>query len=303
MINSNYSHLYIAVGALIVAVILLNTLRPYFRKKKHIQEMRKADHQEAENISFNHRGSAHSIQKTKTNAAADEININIASIKTAKETLNIGVQQELDISFKSEVDRAQSSEKHEFKNAAETSKAVNKSLEAEEVKANKTMQAKKSSTAAQDDLVMLSVHAPKGRSFGDYDFLQTLGAVGLAFGDHKIFHYDVKTDQGVKRLFSVAKLNKPGVFDIDNIESMDCQGLLLFVNLKDCARIQLAVDCLLDVAQQLADELDGILFEGYNTPWTEHTAKNIIKRVESYPRTKAQASYLNIGEAFAESVY
>ena len=134
----------------------------------------------------------------------------------------------------------------------------------------------------ESDILMLSVHAKPGQSFGDYDFLQTLGSAGLVFGEHSIFHYDVKTDQGDERLFSVAKLNKPGTFDIDDVKSLDCKGLLLFVDLAQSRKPALAVNCLLETAKQLADDLHGQLFEGYNNAWSDEVEKHITKRAEAY---------------------
>lgn len=133
----------------------------------------------------------------------------------------------------------------------------------------------------QSDLLVISLHAKPGQSFGDYMFLQTLGSVGLVFGDHNIFHYDVKTDIGDARLFSVAKLNNPGTFDIDDIESVACKGLLFFIHLRICKKPLLALDCLLDVAQQLADDLDGVLYEGYHIPWKPETAQRFRLKLEN----------------------
>jgi cell division protein ZipA len=132
----------------------------------------------------------------------------------------------------------------------------------------------------QEDLLVISLHAQKGKHFGDYMFLQALGAAGLVFGDHHIFHYDVKTEIGNVRLFSMARLNNPGTFDIDDIESVTCKGLLFFINLRTCKRSSLAIDCMLEVAQQLADDLDGILYEGYNIPWQTDTAQRLRSKAE-----------------------
>lgn len=134
------------------------------------------------------------------------------------------------------------------------------------------------------DFMMISVHAQSGRVFTDYDFLQTLGSVGLVYGEHKIFHYDVKTDMGLQRLFSVAQLNNPGTFDLDHIQMLNCKGLLLFIDLRHCEKAVLALDCMLEVAYQLADELDAIMFEGYATPWQEDTPRALSARLDSYQK-------------------
>ena len=280
--NGNHMSLYIAVAALLAVVVLLNVIRPYVRKKKFMREMQKEDDQETKQ------------QQLKTSEMLENINqpCDSVSINTHPEKTSLFSDDQQALKFSAAV--------NDTKQEKIVGGKVN-STERQAVDVVMPVKKKPQETTGHNDLIMVSIHAPRGCSFGDYNFLQTLGAMGLAFGDHQIFHYDVKTEHGEKRLFSAAKLNKPGTFDIDNIESIDCQGLLLFVNLKQCARIQLAVDCMLDIAQQLSEELEGALFEGYNTPWTKTTAARIIKIAEAYPRAKTQANHLE--PAMAEAVY
>jgi FtsZ-interacting cell division protein ZipA len=139
----------------------------------------------------------------------------------------------------------------------------------------------KKSDSEINSFMMISVHAKANEVFSDYSFLQTMGSVGLIYGEHKIFHYDVKTDQGMQRLFSVAQLNKPGTFDIDHVETINCKGLLLFIDLRTCRKQTLALDCMLEVAYQLAEDLDGIMYEGYNTPWQEDTPRALAQQLDS----------------------
>ncbi|MCD8525003.1 MAG: cell division protein ZipA C-terminal FtsZ-binding domain-containing protein [Gammaproteobacteria bacterium] len=134
------------------------------------------------------------------------------------------------------------------------------------------------------DFITISVHAKSGRVFTDYDFLQTLGAVGLVYGEHKIFHYEVKTEIGLQRLFSVAQLNNPGTFDLDHIHMLNCKGLLFFIDLRHCHKPVLALDSMLEVAYQLADELDAIMFEGYAAPWQEDTPRALSAKLDSYQK-------------------
>lgn len=143
------------------------------------------------------------------------------------------------------------------------------------------------STSPQSHFMMISVHAKPNAVFSGYHFLQSMGSIGLEYGEHKIFHYDVKTDIGTQRLFSVAQLNKPGIFDIDHVENINCKGLLMFIDLKACRKRMLALDCMLEAAYQLAEDLDGIMFEGYNTPWQEDTPRALAQQVEEYQKKLA----------------
>lgn len=148
----------------------------------------------------------------------------------------------------------------------------------------KEINQQKKSDSEVDNFMMISVHPKPNAYFSDYSFIQTLGSVGLIYGEHKIFHYDVKTDQGIQRLFSVAQLNKPGTFDLDHIETIHCKGLLLFIDLRACRKRTLALDCLLETAYQLAEDLEGVMFEGYKTPWQEDTPRALAQKVETYQK-------------------
>lgn len=130
------------------------------------------------------------------------------------------------------------------------------------------------------DIFFISLHAKPGNTFGDDFFLQTLESVGLVFGDNQIFHYDVKTEEGDARLFSVAKLNKPGTFNIDDASSLSCRGLLFFMDKRDCKRLVLAFDYMLEVAKQLAEDLDGTLYEGYSLPWSDEKMRDFREALE-----------------------
>lgn len=151
------------------------------------------------------------------------------------------------------------------------------------------LQVKKNNSTQADSnkIIMISVHAKPNTVFSDYSFLQTMGSVGLDYGDYKIFHYDEKTDLGIQRLFSVAQLNKPGTFDIDPVENIRCKGLLLFIDLRACRKQTLALDCMLETAYQLAEDLDGIMHEGYNSPWQDDTPRALSQRLELYQKNSA----------------
>ncbi|MFN3234438.1 MAG: cell division protein ZipA C-terminal FtsZ-binding domain-containing protein [Gammaproteobacteria bacterium] len=136
--------------------------------------------------------------------------------------------------------------------------------------------ATETNTAIKRPILILSIHAQSGQTFGGYEFLQHLGSVGLSFGEKDIFHYYAKTDSGDETLFSLAQLTKPGTFDIDNIEDVACPGVLLFL---DCAQVSdrvFACEQLCDTAKELSKRLNGRLFVGYDQPWTTDARQTLL---------------------------
>jgi len=164
--------------------------------------------------------------------------------------------------------------------SSSTPKQAAKQANASRVETQQSPQDLPTDTAIQQNLLLMSLHAPQGKTFGNYDLLQSLGDAGLIFGEHQIFHYrDTQTN---KPLFSVAKLTNPGTFDIDNIESMSCQGLLFFMDLKTVANPFAALDHMLISLDQLAQTLAGYCYEGYRHPCQHNTRERLLQQIQGY---------------------
>ena len=123
------------------------------------------------------------------------------------------------------------------------------------------------------DLLIMSVVAKPGTTFASYDLFQAISAVGLQYGDMKIFHYTMPTPTGKCTLFSLASTTKPGHFDLDNMGDFSCAGLTLFMDMFNVPDPVYAFDLMHSTAQQLADDLDGELRAGQKNPWTREVAE------------------------------
>jgi cell division protein ZipA len=116
-----------------------------------------------------------------------------------------------------------------------------------------------------DDLLVISVAAKPGASFAGYDLLQAIVSTGMKFGEMNIFHYFKDN----KKLFSLASATKPGEFDLDRMGAFSCIGLTLFMNCCEVPDAEKAFTLMLNVAEQLADDLDGELRAGLRAPLTK----------------------------------
>lgn len=126
-----------------------------------------------------------------------------------------------------------------------------------------------------NDLLVISVLAQSGCHFAAYDLLQAITATGLRFGDMNIFHY---REEG-EVLFSLASATEPGEFDLDHIGDFSCNGLTLFMNLREASDPQHAFELMLATAEQLAEDLEGELRAGHHTPWSEDILKQYEQKV------------------------
>lgn len=130
-----------------------------------------------------------------------------------------------------------------------------------------------------EDLIVIHVKAQPGKSFSGYGLQQALNAAGLQFGEMSIFHFYEEHAGKKTILFSVASAVEPGIFDLQRIGAFNTPGLSIFMTVANCTEPLKALNLLLDVAQQLADDLGGQLFDQQHQAFTKSTINNYRERV------------------------
>lgn len=103
-----------------------------------------------------------------------------------------------------------------------------------------------------DDLVALYLVAPRGEQIRGEQILSSTYAVQLEFGDKNIFH---RKDSHGNVMFSMASMQEPGYFDIDNMHQLKTRGITLFMQLSFCEQPVKALDEMLVCAHSLASML------------------------------------------------
>jgi cell division protein ZipA len=131
------------------------------------------------------------------------------------------------------------------------------------------------------DLFVLYLLAQSGQVFASYELLQALLAVGLRYGERRIFHRYESDEEG-KIIFSVATANEPGFFDFANIGGFSCAGLTLFMSMKQVPHPFQAFELMFETAQQLAEDLSGILCDEKRQPLTEFSIEDYRQRVYTF---------------------
>ena len=110
-------------------------------------------------------------------------------------------------------------------------------------------------------IVTLFVTARDGAMFAGSDLVVAAEKAGLEFGDRGIFHRMAAGKPDAGPIFSMANMLKPGNFDMARIESLDTQGLTLFMALPGPLSALDAWDAMLPTAQRLAELLDANLLD------------------------------------------
>lgn len=135
--------------------------------------------------------------------------------------------------------------------------------------------------ADPQDVLVLHVVAPEGQELQGAELLPCLLSLNFKFGDMDIFHRHQDNAGNGKVLFSMANMLKPGVFDPDKMEQFSTQGVVLFMTLPCHGDPLMNFSIMLNSAEQLADDLDGIVLDERRSPWTEHNKQDYLRRIKA----------------------
>ena len=131
------------------------------------------------------------------------------------------------------------------------------------------------------DVLVLHVVAKAGESLSGAELLPCLLALNFKFGDMNIFHRHEDNAGTGRVLFSLANMVKPGVFDPDNMEQFNTQGIVLFMTLPCHGDPLMNFSIMLNSAHQLADDLGADLLDGQRQPWHQDTKQAYLGRIRA----------------------
>jgi cell division protein ZipA len=133
---------------------------------------------------------------------------------------------------------------------------------------------------------VLNIRAPEDREITGAALLPMLLTLGLKFGEQDIFHRHVNTNGKGPVLFSLANLFKPGVFDIDNIETFSTRGLSLFMMLPIEGEPQQVFNMMHNAARKLADEFSCQILDGSRGVLTKQGLQKYSERIREFERKR-----------------
>lgn len=143
-------------------------------------------------------------------------------------------------------------------------------------------QSNPSPTMLSPDLLIINLFAKAKNHFASYDLLQAISNTGMHYGEMNIFHYYVATEKSKKPLFSLASATEPGEFNLDRIGEFSCAGLTFFMDLKKVAEPHSAFKKMLLIAEQLAEDLEGDLFNASRLPLNKENLQTYYEKIMEY---------------------
>lgn len=122
-------------------------------------------------------------------------------------------------------------------------------------------------------VVQIAVIANRGRIFQGEDLKDAFLDLDLIHGDKGIYH---RYDQNYQNpLFSIASLVEPGTFPIDEMESFEAPGIILFFQPEMVSEPLSVFEDMLSTSHELAKRLDGIEWDEKRKPLTQEKASKI----------------------------
>ena len=148
----------------------------------------------------------------------------------------------------------------------------------------KKSQEKLSDRPAVEEVIVINVLAKSGEVFDGARLLQGLLNAGMRFGDRSIFHSYSKKDGSGQIQFSLANGEKPGTFNIEQMDSTMTTALSLFLCLPGPEAPVKAFTQMEEVAKQLALDLGGELKDENMSVMTQQTLEHCRQRIRDYER-------------------
>lgn len=119
-------------------------------------------------------------------------------------------------------------------------------------------------------LIEFSVVARADEGFNGLDLLDAFERAGLKYGSVKVFE---RIDEQRLVDFAVASMLEPGTFPEEDLEDYFCPGIVFFMQPRELDDPAAVFEDFIDTIDQLADELDGVVWDNQRQPLSDETVE------------------------------
>ena len=142
------------------------------------------------------------------------------------------------------------------------------------------------SEQVEQEVLVLNVKAPEEDPIAGAALLPMLLTLGFKFGDQDIFHRHVNSNGKGPVLFSLANMFKPGIFDIDSLETFNTQGVSLFMILPIEGDPHQVFNMMHNAARKLADEFGAQVLDGRRSVLTKQGLQQYMEKIREFERKR-----------------
>jgi len=137
------------------------------------------------------------------------------------------------------------------------------------------------------EVIVINVMSREPAGLMGSRLLETVLACGLRYGEMNIFHYHLsETDDTA--LFSMANILKPGIFDLNSMQSFQTPGVSFFLTLPlrggDKLSAMETFEKMLACAKKVAENLNGELRDERRSVMTGQTIEHCRQRISEFSR-------------------
>ncbi|MBT1063613.1 cell division protein ZipA [Bowmanella sp. Y26] len=136
------------------------------------------------------------------------------------------------------------------------------------------------------EVLVLNIKSPDNKPISGASLLPALLTLGFKFGEQDIFHRHVNSNGKGPVLFSLANMFKPGVFDVDNLETFSTQGLSLFMILPIEGDPHQVFNMMHNAARKLADEFGAQVLDGRRAVLTKQSLQQYVEKIREFERKR-----------------
>lgn len=130
------------------------------------------------------------------------------------------------------------------------------------------------------EILIIHLMAAQGETCDGQALLDTAVALGLRYGNMKIFHRHISEDGSGPVLFSMANVLNPGTFDLTTIAQQEVVGVTLFMAPSDLDKPSEVFDLMLDTAEQMAAKLQLNIMDETRSSMTKQTVDHYRHRAQ-----------------------
>lgn len=140
--------------------------------------------------------------------------------------------------------------------------------------------------APEQEVLILNVKAPDDKPIQGAALLPMLLTLGFKFGDQDIFHRHVNSNGKGPVLFSLANMFKPGVFDIDKLETFTTLGISLFMILPIEGDPHQVFNMMHNAARKIADEFSAQVVDARRSVLTKQSLQQYVEKIREFERKR-----------------
>jgi cell division protein ZipA len=138
----------------------------------------------------------------------------------------------------------------------------------------------------EPEFLSLNVKVSKENPIPGAQLIASLLTLGFKFGESDIFHRHVNSNGKGPILFSLASMFKPGIFDVEHMETQQYYGLSLFMSLPIEGDAHQVFNMMHNAARKLADEFGAQVLDEHRSGLTQQGLQHYVERIREFERRR-----------------